>query len=148
MSTPESAETGSPPAFRPEIGAIATDTRYIPSPPTGLGSGTLLETEFSKVATQFVVTLRHAPSLWLTHQDDLLDMPISCVVSKTDSTLKVDLARPLHPLPADMILFCNSYRRQHLRRAFRVALRAAIEGHLGEPVSPIPEDRIEWEVRV
>ena len=88
----------------------------------------------------FTVTLLFAPSTWVRALGDLVEMPVTCLVSKTHGNavakMRVDLATLRRQLPAPLL--------RPERSRFRVALLAAVEDYLGCKVMPIPDDRIEW----
>ena len=89
------------------------------------------------------VTVLYAPSPWLPSPEELVKIPVDCMLSKTlSAVIQVDSARPLCPLPE--MLPESPRKGPTLRQAFRQALRLALELHLGKRVRPVPDDRIDW----
>ena len=92
------------------------------------------------------MTLVFARSPWLPSPEHVIEVPVRCLISTKFRPIKVDLVTPLCPLPEELLKPHSSTEGERQRRAFRVALRSAVENHLGVRVSDVENDRIEWEI--
>ena len=96
--------------------------------------------------TAFTVTVLYAPSPWLLSRGELVELPVQCLVSNGYQGIRVDLARPLCSLPADLlqpVSLLKGSKVSKLRSAFKLALQSAMEKHLGCAVR-LSHDRIDW----
>ena len=80
-----------------------------------------------------IVTVSFAP-YW---PEQVLDIPVACLVSRRDGVYRVDLATPQVHLGAWA-------SRARARERFRVALQVAVAERLGHKVTAVPDDRVDW----
>jgi len=97
------------------------------------------------MATRIItVTVFYAPNQWLLSAEQVVAVPVECIVSRaaTQPKFRLDLATPVWPIPmaiGTLPLLGGS------KKAFRAALRAGLETHLGCGMIPFWDAVVDWE---
>lgn len=91
------------------------------------------------------VTVFHVPSLWLPSMEQVIEVPVHCMVSYNNQSLHIDLATPLVRLPDDLAWPGSRKQTVELRVAFRKALRLALAQQQGREVGVVKDDRVIWD---
>ena len=92
------------------------------------------------------VTLLYAPASWLTSKDQVVEVPVRCIVVLYRRRIKVDRITPLGPLPPELTADANEGTKSYfLRRAFVQAAQCAVKEYLGCEVTRIATDRVDWD---
>ena len=89
------------------------------------------------------LTVLYAPP-YFTSLDQVVKVPMRCMIGKVGDGIRVDLATPLATIPTELLESGDTGKRQR----FREALKFAIAEKLGRDVRDIPDDRIDWHERI